>query len=204
MVESNDSMADADTLEGPESEAGGGDGSSPVDPSRRTFMARATVAMGGVIGAITAVPLVGYVFYPVGKKLVRSPDEPIEVAAVHELPPGGKPLLVAVNADAVRDAWSVSAAPLGAVWLRKLDKGGTTEVQALSATCPHLGCSVGYDEDAKEFLCPCHKSVFALDGEKKSGPAKRGMDPLTTEIKNGRVTVRYKKFRSDVPDREEV
>lgn len=204
MAESNDSMADADTLEGPEPKAGGGDGGSPADPSRRTFMARATVAMGGVIGAITAVPLVGYVFYPVGKRLVKSPDAPIEVASLHELPPGGKPMLVAVKAEALRDAWSVSAAPLGGVWLRKLETGGTTKVEALSATCPHLGCSVGYDAEANEFLCPCHKSVFALDGERKSGPAKRGMDPLKTEIKDGRVAVRYKKFRPDVPDREEV
>lgn len=206
MAESKDPMADeqhpdAAASETGESVAQPADG----DSSRRTFMARATLAMGGLIGAVTAVPLLGYLFYPVGKKVVKSPDEPIDVAAAADLPDGGKPVLVPVNAESVRDAWSVSAAPLGAVWLRKLDKGGKTEVVALSATCPHLGCSVGFDEQENKFKCPCHRSAFAVDGEKLSGPAKRGLDSLEAKVNaEGRVEVRYKKFRPDVADREEV
>lgn len=174
--------------------------------SRRRFLARATLAIGGVIGAIMAVPLLRYLFYPVGKKLVRSPKEPIDVIGANELRVGDPPRLVTVNADSVRDAWSVSATPLGAVWLRKVKtKTGKEQVHALSSACPHLGCAVGYDAASKRYKCPCHRSAFAVDGKKLGGPARRDMDPLHAEIDgNGRVVVTFKKYRSDISGREEV
>lgn len=170
--------------------------------SRRRFLARATIAMGGLMGAVMAVPVLRYLLYPVGKRIVRSPTEPIDVIGAAELKVGDHPRLVAVNADSVRDAWSVASAPLGAVWLRKV---ADDKVEALSSACPHLGCAIGYDAAAKQFKCPCHRSAFGVDGAKLSGPSKRGMDPLEAKIDaGGRVKVTFKRFRPDVADREEV
>lgn len=48
---------------------------------------------------------------------------------------------------------------------------------AYSGICTHNGCTVGYDEAASEFACPCHGARFAVaTGDPVQGPAKL---PLT-------------------------
>ena len=44
------------------------------------------------------------------------------------------------------------------------------QVFALSATCTHAACLVGYAPAANDLHCPCHDANFALDGSVKSGP----------------------------------
>lgn len=53
-------------------------------------------------------------------------------------------------------------------------------ITAVSAICPHLGCSVNLADNS--FDCPCHGSRFALDGEKLQGPANRSLRDLSVEI----------------------
>jgi len=47
---------------------------------------------------------------------------------------------------------------------------------ALWQTCPHLGCRVPECKTSQWFECPCHGSQYDRVGEKKGGPAPRGMD----------------------------
>jgi cytochrome b6-f complex iron-sulfur subunit len=49
-------------------------------------------------------------------------------------------------------------------------------VVALFQTCPHLGCRVPECATSQWFECPCHGSKYNQVGEKKGGPAPRGMD----------------------------
>ena len=49
---------------------------------------------------------------------------------------------------------------------------------ALSAKCPHLGCTVNFDAVSGEFKCPCHGSLFSASGKWISGPARRSLQPL--------------------------
>lgn len=169
--------------------------------NRRTFLARATVGIGAVIGAVTAIPLIRYLWYPVGRKTVKAADAPIDVLSAAALEEGAPPVKVQLRATSLRDAWTVEQnVPLGSAWVRK-EQG---KVVCFSAVCPHLGCAVDYDASSHEFRCPCHKSVFGLDGKKISGPAKRGLDPLPVEEEKGRVLVSWRRYKADVPDREEV
>ena len=55
--------------------------------------------------------------------------------------------------------------------------------------CPHLGCRVPPCFTSQWFECPCHGSQYNLAGEKKGGPAPRGMDRFPTEIAGGVLTV---------------
>ena len=150
-----------------------------------------------------AVPMVRYLFYPVGRKVVSTPDAPIDIAAASDLVVGAPPVRLPIVANGVRDAWSRSGqVAVGSCWVQKNEAGTIT---AFSSVCPHLGCSVSYSEKSGDYRCPCHNSSFALDGAKKdNGPAKRGMDPLAVTVEAGRVKVRYQRFRNDISEREPV
>ena len=43
--------------------------------------------------------------------------------------------------------------------------------RTLNRKCPHQGCMLNYNDNRKEFVCPCHHSRFNLDGNCISGPA---------------------------------
>ena len=53
---------------------------------------------------------------------------------------------------------------------------------ALYQKCPHLGCRVPSCNSSQWFECPCHGSQYNQVGEKKGGPAPRGMDRFSVEI----------------------
>jgi Rieske Fe-S protein len=46
------------------------------------------------------------------------------------------------------------------------------DITAFSAICPHLGCIIKWDEEKKEFPCPCHDSSFTMEGKVTGGPAR--------------------------------
>jgi cytochrome b6-f complex iron-sulfur subunit len=47
---------------------------------------------------------------------------------------------------------------------------------ALYQKCVHLGCRVPWCQSSQWFECPCHGSQYNRVGEKKGGPAPRGLD----------------------------
>jgi Rieske Fe-S protein len=53
------------------------------------------------------------------------------------------------------------------------------EIVAFSATCPHLGCKVHWEERNSRFYCPCHGGAFNQQGEPTEGPPKDENTPLT-------------------------
>ncbi len=61
---------------------------------------------------------------------------------------------------------------------------------ALYQKCPHLGCRVPSCESSQWFECPCHGSQYNRVGEKKGGPAPRGMDRFAISVSaTGDVTI---------------
>lgn len=63
-------------------------------------------------------------------------------------------------------------------------------VQALYWKCVHLGCTVPYNAAADDFQCPCHGSIFNLDGARTGGPATRRMDRMPITVNgDGSITV---------------
>jgi menaquinol-cytochrome c reductase iron-sulfur subunit len=54
-------------------------------------------------------------------------------------------------------------------------------VVAFGPQCTHLGCAYHWEESQNEFLCPCHDSLFSLDGAVLSGPARRPLDRYDTK-----------------------
>jgi len=60
---------------------------------------------------------------------------------------------------------------------------------ALYQKCPHLGCRVPECATSQWFECGCHGSQFNRVGEKKGGPAPRGMDRFSMEVSGDNFTV---------------
>lgn len=60
---------------------------------------------------------------------------------------------------------------------------------AFDATCPHQGCAVSLVTE-EGIICPCHGSVFdPASGERRSGPAERGLTPRTVTVSGDELTV---------------
>lgn len=62
-------------------------------------------------------------------------------------------------------------------------------VVALYQKCVHLGCRVPSCATSQWFECPCHGSQYNQVGEKKGGPAPRGLDRFAMEVSGGSLTV---------------
>ena len=60
---------------------------------------------------------------------------------------------------------------------------------ALYQKCVHLGCRVPQCVTSQWFECPCHGSQYNQVGEKKGGPAPRGMDRFAAEVSGTTLTV---------------
>ncbi len=68
-------------------------------------------------------------------------------------------------------------------------KGMEQGVVALYQKCVHLGCKVPWCKSSQWFECPCHGSQYNRVGEKKAGPAPRGLDRFAVSVDGGIVSV---------------
>jgi menaquinol-cytochrome c reductase iron-sulfur subunit len=165
------------------------------DGGRRDALKHLIVLGSAALGCAVAAPAAVFIAAPVkvgGSGLERW----VRTVRLDALPDGA-PQKVSIVADQ-RDAWTVSHnVDLGSVWLVR--RGQT--VVALSAVCPHLGCSIDALADGS-FGCPCHTSTFAADGAKTGGPTPRAMDPMATRIEEGFVAVNFQRFRIGTEARE--
>ena len=73
-------------------------------------------------------------------------------------------------------------------------------VLALWRKCPHLGCQVPQLCDASQwFECLCHGSKYTVLGEKRDGPAPRGMDQFPVSVVDGAYVVNTAEVVSGPP-----
>lgn len=168
-------------------------------PTRRTALARITVALSGAIGALLSVPLLGGLLSPALRRSASAtPSAFLPLIQLWDLPLG-VPKRVEVVSDHT-DAWSREPRKvLGAAWVIRT---GKHDVKAFSTVCPHLGC--GVDVAPKGYGCPCHTSAFDEQGEVVSGPSPRGLDALEVKVEDNTVFVRYARFKQGQKQREEI
>ena len=62
-------------------------------------------------------------------------------------------------------------------------------IVVLFQKCVHLGCRVPWCQTSQWFECPCHGSKYSRVGEKKGGPAPRGLDRFPADVTGGQVTI---------------
>jgi len=163
--------------------------------SRRSFLGGILALGTSTVGAILAIPLARLVLDP----LWRTTSEVLwsDAGPARDFAAITAPVKVQITIEQ-RDGWRKVLSEK-AVYVLK-DAGGKTRV--LSAVCPHLGCSIAWNDEKGQFICPCHNGRFARDGTLVSGPPPRGMDELDSNVQDGRLRVRYQYFRQLVPTRE--
>ena len=67
--------------------------------------------------------------------------------------------------------------------------GMESEIVALYQKCVHLGCRVPWCTSSQWFECPCHGSQYNRVGEKKGGPAPRGLDRFDVAVGDGVLSI---------------
>ena len=161
---------------------------------RRDFLGRlALAAVGLAAGAGAAAAAV----YSAGTAFVRGTRN----AACAVIPPNppSNPTLHTIELRTV-SGWAEQVERRGA-YVEALPDGS---LRAFSATCPHSGCFVEWKQADDQYLCPCHVSTWSRDGERLSGPAKRGLDPLPVVSGEGGQQVCFKAFVPDTEERIEI
>jgi cytochrome b6-f complex iron-sulfur subunit len=162
-----------------------------VGVSRRQFFNRAAVTMmSASIGAF-GVAVVAFLWPRAGggfgsKVNVGRLDDLIvqirsEKGFVYK--PEARTWLTAYPADALPKARAAYGK------LPSVLAGMEAGLVALYQKCPHLGCRVPECKSSQWFECPCHGSQYNRAGEKKAGPAPRGMDRFGIAVNNGNVIV---------------
>ena len=169
--------------------------------NRRGFLAKAAVVVCGLVAC--AVPAAaGLVAFLNPLRQKSQAGRFLRLASLDMLPEDGQPRRFPVIARRT-DAWTLFPnEPVGAVFLRRT---GENEVEALQVVCPHAGCFIVFDEQNRDFACPCHAARFELSGQRidpAKSPSPRGMDVLPSEVRNGaEVWVRFETFRTGTPEK---
>ncbi|MBC5815039.1 MAG: ubiquinol-cytochrome c reductase iron-sulfur subunit [Candidatus Eremiobacteraeota bacterium] len=200
---------------------------TPEEVSRRQFMVNATITLSGVIGLGLAIPIVGSLLPSGGSgKGVWSPLDPAEWKQLQASTE--RPIKLSFTMKS-KDAYLPEETNSQYVWGIKADQAKMQKARPdlfgaggksifanikgiepynvvnlgfvmFSPICPHLGCRFNYDADQNKFLCPCHGSIYTLEGAKSSGPAPRGLDPLPMREQSGQAEVMWIRYQDSTPD----
>ena len=169
---------------------------SPPDPealgvSRRQFFNRATISlMAAGIGTFSAASFVAFL-WPTktggfgGKVPIGRYDDIVSGIRAGDgffYAPEARAWVTEYPAEALPKAQAV----YNAAMLPGLERGLIASWQK----CPHLGCRVPQCTSSQWFECGCHGSQYNRVGEKKGGPAPRGLDHFPLEFSPaGDVTI---------------
>ena len=171
--------------------------SEPFLESRRSFLG-ALLGLGSLfVGTLLSVPLLRFALFPLLRRTTELKNSP--VGELNEFSSLTEPLMRTIQIEQV-DGWR-KAISEKAVYITKDSQG---QLRVLTSVCPHLGCTVPWNKEKRQFVCPCHGATFSPDGSRVSGPSLRGMDTLETSVADGQLQVRFQYFRQLVSDKEVI
>ena len=157
-------------------------GSAPAEAgaSRRGLCIAAIGAIWAAIVGALGLPAAGYLLLPPKS---RGNDEWIEIGEAASLPVE-QPSAMVFRRNRT-DGWKVISEKMTA-WVVKTRSGG---VMAFGPQCSHLGCAHHWEEGRSVFVCPCHDSLFAMDGRVLGGPAPRPLDRYDVKVEGGKLLI---------------
>jgi menaquinol-cytochrome c reductase iron-sulfur subunit len=153
--------------------------------TRRDVLKAGVGVLTALITIVLGIPFVASVLGRSGRRTAGRFDKVTDLASL----PIGEPVNLRYSETAPeafirmareRDVWAV--------------RTSASQVTVFSPICPHLGCRYNWNPAASEFMCPCHGSVFGVDGSVRGGPSPRPLDTLPVKIVDGVVYVRWEVF----------
>ena len=150
--------------------------------TRRQVLKAVITGIDGLIVAILAVPVLGYLLTPLLRKSGAAAW--VAVGPVADLR-GPEPHRVEFRytsevgyaAESVR-GFAYAVVPSGA-----------KEPLVLSPVCTHMGCNVAWNDKKQRFLCPCHGGQYTADGRNVAGPPPRPLDRIPVRVENGDLMI---------------
>jgi cytochrome b6-f complex iron-sulfur subunit len=160
-----------------------------IGVTRRQFFNRSLVGLMGLGITAFSGAMLAFLYTPskggFGSKIrVGKIDDimaKIQEGTGYAYYPEGRMWITPYPKEALEKAKAVYTQPV----LNAMEAG----VVVLYQKCPHLGCRVPSCVSSQWFECPCHGSQYNHVGEKKGGPAPRGMDRFATEVSGDVLTV---------------
>jgi cytochrome b6-f complex iron-sulfur subunit len=163
----------------------------PVDEeelgvSRRQFFNRGILITMGLSAGVFAAAAISFLFAPSAGGFGGLIDPGIALPDVLDYVNNKKePYYVPaartyLQPYPVADVPKAKKVPQYTLILPDMEKG----IVALYQKCVHLGCRVPWCDTSQWFECPCHGSKYNRVGEKKGGPAPRGLDRFVVNIKD--------------------
>ncbi len=173
----------------------GGPASLQLETTRRGFLKGVTGLMTALVAAALAVPLIGGIIGPsfrskkpgwakVGNISSLPTDQPTNLKFPY------KTQDAYIRETVIQDVWVIKHSP--------------SEVTVFSPICPHLGCHYNWHPETKEFACPCHGSIYSVDGKVLGGPAPRPLDTLQWKFENEELYVEWEQFKVGIPQKVRV
>ena len=194
------------------------DPGTPEEQSRRTFMANAVIALGGVIGLGLVIPLATSLLPSADASNDQWSTLTPEEAAAFKKATEKQPAKVTFHVhetngylgatDTEQFVWGVRATEQQMQQERPELFQGADKVPypvvnmgfvVFSPICPHLGCKYSWNTAQNKFLCPCHGSIYSELGKHEAGPALRGLDPLPLREFQGKVQVTWIEYKFNSP-----
>lgn len=83
------------------------------------------------------------------------------------------------------------------IWVVRNERG----MYVLVAICRHLGCTPNWFDDQKRFRCPCHGSIYDVNGNVVGGPAPRTLWRAAVSIDpvDGQIVVNFNQRQDPDP-----
>jgi len=160
--------------------------------SRRNFMVRAIIGIFVFIGTAAAVPFAGFGILPALKKKEAGWSDAGTMGDLQVGEPQERRFF-----QTVKSGWQEEKQERSIWIVRKPDN----TVTAYAPNCPHLGCGYRWSAPDKQFKCPCHGSMFDIDGKVLGGPSPRSLDALEVKQENNRVLVKFEVFKLGVTEK---
>jgi Rieske Fe-S protein len=157
---------------------------APDGLSRRGVLVKLGILFNGAIGAILAVPIVGYILSPVIRERKPGYQSWLSLGPIGQFPEGQTRLATYRSPAPNPSDGETANIPC---WVRRVD---SENFQVFAINCAHLGCPVRWFPQSGLFMCPCHGGVYYSDGSRASGPPERGLFEYSYRVEQGSLMIR--------------
>jgi menaquinol-cytochrome c reductase iron-sulfur subunit len=166
-----------------------------AEMTRRNFLKRITGLMSALVAATLTVPLVGAI---VGPSFRRKELKWATVGNISSLVIG-QPTKMKFPFK-TEDAY-LRETVIHEIWVIRRS---SSQVTVFSPICTHLGCRYSWYPETAEFACPCHGSIYSIDGKVLGGPAPRSLDTLPWKLEKDVLYVEWEQFKVGIPQKIRV